>query len=123
MAKKFFYAVLGAGMGWVALVVPSIVTADELGIDLDIQGVSNILYSLVCWLERFGVALAVIFIVIAGIQLMASSEEGKEGSMIQARKRIQWVLIGLVVMLCINIIMSVVASVLGVDFSPYLIHC
>ena len=86
------------------------------GEDLAIQDVFAIINGLVCWFSRIAVLLMVIFIIIAGLRFMAA--RGDPAAFTAAKKNLNQVLIGLVVIMGVYVIIATVANAVGVtDFS------
>lgn len=86
------------------------------GVDLTVEGVFNIVNGLACWLTRVAAAVMVIFVVIAGLKFMAA--RGNSSAYESAKKNMQHVLVGLVVIMGVYVIIATVANAVGAtDFS------
>lgn len=109
------------------LIVPTVhVSASGAGISLTYVDVIKILNGLVCWAMRLGVALAVVFWVWGGIQIMAGGHIGgdeKKVGVLSGKATLTQVLIGLVVILMASAILSIVADAVGASFSPVPLVC
>jgi len=90
------------------------------GVDLSIEGVTNLLYGLVCWLTRIAGVLMVIALVLVGLRMMAA--RGNSTKFADALKNFQHVLIGILVIFGVYVIIATVANMVGVvnfSFLPF----
>ncbi len=86
-------------------------TDDFSGIDLDINGVYKIIVGIACWLMRVSVALIVIFLIYSGFKFLIS--KGDAAKVVDARKNLQSVIIGIVVIVGVYIIIGSIATAIG----------
>ena len=89
--------------------------------DFSVDGIINIFNGLACWLSSIVSAVIVIFIVIAGIRYMAAGGDPEKVN--DAKKNFRWLLIGILVILGANVIISSIAAAVGASASFIPIKC
>ena len=88
------------------------------GINLDLDGLFNIINGLVCWIADLALILVVLAVVYYGIMFLIS--RGDPGKVGDARKALTWGIVGILVILgTYTIIMSVEYAITGSNtFNP-----
>ena len=101
---------------------------DFLGIeDFTVQKIADIITGFACWLIGIVLAIMVIALIIAGIRFFKATsfvtDGGKTTEINDAKKNLQWVLIGILVILSTNVIIATVANALGGSYSFLPLNC
>ena len=78
------------------------------GVDLTIQGLFNLFYGLTCWATSFIMVFIVLALIWYGIQFMTT--QGVPGKFEQAKKNLQWAIVGIIVILGAQTIIATVAN-------------
>jgi hypothetical protein len=91
------------------------------GQDLSIQDVFGIINGIACWLLRTVGAVMVIFLVIAGLRFMAA--QGNPAKLTEAKKSLNYALLGILVIMGVYVIIATVANAVGSDFSLIPLVC
>lgn len=90
------------------------------GVDTTSEIIKNIPQFLITVIFLFGIVLAIIFIILSGIQWILSS--GDEKKIETARQRLTYSIIGLIVVIASAVIVSLVFGLLGIDAKPFSIQ-
>ena len=86
-----------------------------------VDNIIAIFDGLVCWLSSIAGSLIIIFIIIAGIRYMAAG--GNSEKVEDAKKNLRWVLIGVLVILGANVIISSIVAAVGSSVSLIPFKC
>lgn len=78
------------------------------GVDLTIQGVFNLFYGLVCWATSFIMVFIILMLIFYGLQFMTT--RGVPAKFEQAKKSLQWAIVGIIVVLGAQTIIATVAN-------------
>jgi hypothetical protein len=84
---------------------------DEIGVDLTIDGIFNIITGLACWLARIAGPLMVIAVVLYGLQMMWA--QGDPSKFNEAKKSFFYALLGMLVIFGVYTIIATVANAVG----------
>lgn len=87
-------------------------TGGFTGMDVTVQDLFNIVTGLACWLLRIAGAVMVIFVVLAGLRFVWA--QGNPTKYQEARKNINHVFIGVLVILGVYVIIATVANAIGI---------
>ena len=101
---------------------------DYLGIqDFTVQKIANIITGFACWLIGIVLAVMVIALIFAGIRFFRATkfvtDGGKTTEINEAKKNLQWTLVGILVILSTNVIIATVANALGGSYSFLPLNC
>lgn len=78
------------------------------GIDLRIQDVYGIVYGLACWASRFIIVIMVVLLILYGLRMMLAQDN--ENKFKEARKSLNYAIIGIVVIMGAYTIIATVAN-------------
>ena|SRR3989344_8375299 len=101
---------------------------DFLGIeDFTVDKIARIITGFACWLIGIILAVMIIALIIAGIRFFKATsfvtDGGKTTEINNAKKNLQWVLVGILVILATNVIIATVANALGSNYSFIPLNC
>ncbi|MBI2003803.1 MAG: hypothetical protein HYS78_02410 [Parcubacteria group bacterium] len=99
-----------------------------LGIeDFTVQRIADIITGFACWLIGVVLVIMVIALIISGIRFFRATsfvtDGGKTTEINTAKKNLQWVLVGILVILATNVIIATIANALGRDYSFIPLNC
>ena len=89
--------------------------------DLTVDKLSNLITGIACWTIQIVLAIMVIALVGAGIRFFLA--RGDSTKITDAKKNLNWVLIGIAVVLATNIIIATIADFMGADYDYIPLDC
>ncbi len=81
------------------------------GIDISIDQVYGIIKGIACWLMRAAVAVIIVFVLFSGYKFLVS--KGDAAKVVEARKNLVYVIIGIAVIAGVYVIIGTVATAIG----------
>jgi len=93
---------------------PPSLGGDTISLDnpLESNTFTELVQGIAYWAFVFSIPLAVIVLIIIGIQFMLSG--GDEKKVTAARNNLKWVIVGIVILLLSTVMVSIIKSILGV---------